>query len=124
MLVFFVYLVYEANNILPGAKPENVIGVIVRVVGAGLLVVLLAVGSLLAVQSRQERAVSILAAVDSLRREMGFEFQAHTLADYESALQLARDALSKERFEAAWQGGGAMSLEEAASYAMSEGTTV
>jgi predicted ATPase/DNA-binding XRE family transcriptional regulator len=86
--------------------------------------VLLAVGSLLAVQNRQERAVSILAAVDSLRREMGFEFQAHTLADYESALQLARDALSKERFEAAWQRGGAMSLEEAASYAMSEGTTV
>ena len=86
--------------------------------------VLLAVGSLFAVKDRQERAISILAAVDSQRREMGFEFQAHTLADYERAMQRAREELTKERFEAAWQRGSAMSLEEAARYAMSEGTPV
>ena len=86
--------------------------------------VLLAIAALFAVQGRQERAVRILAAVDALRREIGFEFQAHTLADYERAVERAREVLTPERFEAAWQRGSAMSLEEAAGYAMSEETPV
>jgi predicted ATPase/transcriptional regulator with XRE-family HTH domain len=81
--------------------------------------VLMTMGSLSALQNRQERAVRILAAVDALRREIGFEFQAHTLADYERAVQQAREALTAEQFEAAWQRGSAMSLEEAAGYAVS-----
>ena len=78
-------------------------------------------GSLSALENRQERAVRILAAVDALRREIGFEFQAHTLTDYERAVQRAREALTVEQFEAAWQRGSAMSLDEAARYAMSGG---
>jgi predicted ATPase/DNA-binding XRE family transcriptional regulator len=81
--------------------------------------VLMTMGSLSALQNRQERAVRILAAVDALRRKIGFEFQAHTLADYERAVQLAREALTAEQFEAAWQRGSGMSLGEAARYAMS-----
>ena len=46
------------------------------------------------------------AAADAIRREIGFEFQA--------------DALPAARFEAAWQKGSTMSLEEAASYALEE----
>lgn len=86
--------------------------------------VLLAMGSLYAIQNHQERAVRILAAADALRREIGFEFQAHTLADYERAVERTRGALTAEQFEAAWQSGSAMSLEEAARYAMSGGTPV
>jgi predicted ATPase/DNA-binding XRE family transcriptional regulator len=80
--------------------------------------VLMTIGSLSAVQGRQERAVRILAAVDALRREIGFDFQAHTLADYERAVEQARESLTAERFEAAWLRGSAMSLEEAAEYAI------
>ncbi len=80
--------------------------------------VLMTMGSLAAIQNRQERAVRLLAAVDALRRKIEFEFQAHTLADYEQAVQRAREALAAERFEAAWQRGSTMSLEEAVRYAM------
>lgn len=89
--------------------------------------VLLTVGSLSAIQGRQARAIRILAAVEALRQEIGFEFQAHTLADYEHAVQRTREALTAEQFEAAWQRGSTMSLEEATAYAISEqteGTTV
>jgi hypothetical protein len=80
---------------------------------------LMTMGSLSALQGHQERAVRLLAAVDALRREIGFEFQAHTLADYERAVQHARKALTAEQFEAAWQRGSGMALEEAVGYAMS-----
>jgi predicted ATPase/DNA-binding XRE family transcriptional regulator len=74
--------------------------------------------SLFALQDRQERAVCVLAAADALRREIGFEFQADALADHERTVELARATLPAGRFEAAWQKGGAMSLEEAANYAL------
>jgi predicted ATPase/DNA-binding XRE family transcriptional regulator len=61
--------------------------------------VLMTMGSLSALQGHQERAVRLLAAVDALRREIGFEFQAHTLADYERAVQHARKALTAEQFK-------------------------
>lgn len=81
------------------------------------------IGSLFALQGRQERAVSVLATVDALRREIGFEFQAHALADYERAVELARAALPAERFEAMCQTGSVMSLQETAEYALREETT-
>ena len=74
--------------------------------------------SLFALRGHQERAVSVLAAADALRREIGFEFQADVLADHERTVELARAALPADRFEAAWQKGSAMSLEEAANYVL------
>jgi tetratricopeptide (TPR) repeat protein len=75
-------------------------------------------GSLLGLLGHGERAVGVLAAADALRREIGFEFQSHSLADYERAVEQARKALPAERFEAVWQGGCAMSLEEVARYVL------
>jgi tetratricopeptide (TPR) repeat protein len=75
-------------------------------------------GSLFALRGHQEGGLTVLAAADAIRREIGFEFQADALADHDRTVELARAVLPADRFEAAWQKGSAMSLEEAASYAL------
>jgi predicted ATPase/DNA-binding XRE family transcriptional regulator len=74
--------------------------------------------SLVARQGHQERAVSVLAAADALRREIGFEFQADALANQERTIEQARNALPAIRFETAQRKGNAMSLEEVANYVL------
>ena len=80
--------------------------------------------SLFAVQGRLERAVTVLAAADALRREIGFEFQADAVADHDRTVELARASLPADRFEAAWQAGSDSSLEEAATFALQGETAV
>jgi predicted ATPase/DNA-binding XRE family transcriptional regulator len=74
--------------------------------------------SLFALRDHHQRALSVLAAADATRREIGFEFQADALADHDRTVELARAALPGDRYEAAWQKGSAMSLEEVTGYVL------
>ena len=74
--------------------------------------------TLIALRGDRERAVSVLAAVDSLRKEIGFELQSDALANHERTVELSHATLPADRFEAAWNKGSAMSLEEVASYVL------
>ena len=76
--------------------------------------------SLYALRGHHQRALSVLAAADATRREIGFEFQADALADHNRTVELAHATLPAERYEAAWNKGSAMSLEEVTGY-VSEG---
>lgn len=81
---------------------------------------LIEVGCLLAQQGRAERAACVLGAADKTCKEIGFELEPHMLADYESAVEQVRLDLIDQAFEAAWNTGHAMSLEDAVDYALSD----
>jgi predicted ATPase/DNA-binding NarL/FixJ family response regulator len=71
--------------------------------------------------SRPEAAVRLIAAIDTLRREIGAAPVSAFVVDragHERALAATREALGPERFAAAWAAGAALSLEAAVTEAV------
>lgn len=74
--------------------------------------ILIEVGCFLAERDGDGWAASVLGAADRSRRELGFELEPHTLKDHEEAVRRLRTGLGERAFEAAWNQGRSMSLEE------------
>ncbi|CAN5703059.1 hypothetical protein BH23CHL2_BH23CHL2_24030 [soil metagenome] len=83
----------------------------------GLLSVVGALAALDAFHGNPERAVELFAAEDALREATGFALVPNVRADYDRAQGVARERLSEQAFEAAWQRGHRMTLATAASLA-------
>ena len=77
-------------------------------------------GASATLQGQPVRAVRLLGAEDSLRKAMGIPRMPVELAFYEPYVAATRDQLDEAAWEAAWQEGRAMGLDEAIDYALSE----
>ena len=84
------------------------------------VILLLGIGCLLASRNRTERAARVLGAAERHRSEIGFEFESSALADYDRAVERARAELGDQAFQAAWNLGRTMTLDEAADHALSK----
>ena len=76
-------------------------------------------GRIAVAEKRGQRAVPILGAVDRLLEGRNFGILANE-ADYNETLALARKQLDKAAFDAAWEEGRAMTLEQAIEFALVE----
>jgi predicted ATPase/DNA-binding XRE family transcriptional regulator len=81
-------------------------------------------GSLASHQQQHARAVLLLGAVDTITTSIGFSLEPLDQARMESVSRLAHATLTAEDYEAAWNQGTAMSLEEAVAYALDEHSVV
>jgi hypothetical protein len=66
------------------------------------------------------QAARLFGAAHAIRRESDLVVEDHRKIGYERDLMLARSQLSPEHWQAAWDAGMAMSLDEAVKYALAE----
>ena len=71
-------------------------------------------------QGKGERAARLYAAAETLRETIGAPLLPGDRPRYERQLAAARSLLDEEVWEAAWEEGGVMTLDEAVSYALEE----
>ena len=85
----------------------------------GIVALLVAWAALaMAEGGRGERAARLLAAAETLRREIGINVPPAERTDYEARLDAIRTSLGPEAFAAAWAEGQAMRMEQAIAYAL------
>lgn len=70
-----------------------------------------------------ERGARLLGWADALRARLGAHLEPNDRADYERHIAAAREALSQESFQSAWDEGQAMTLEQAIALAAGEEAT-
>jgi len=75
-------------------------------------------GSMAALDEEPERAARLWGAAERLRQAIGCRSAPAARATYERAVVAARAQLSEEGFAAAWEAGGALTLEQAISEAL------
>jgi DNA-binding CsgD family transcriptional regulator len=78
-------------------------------------------GALSAAGGELAVAARLLGAVHSLRKNHGCVRSEPRRAEYESAVELARDGLGAERFDAEWRTGETLSMDEAVAKASATG---
>lgn len=78
---------------------------------------LIAVAGIAAAEESWEEAVRLFAAADALRHRLGAALSLWDRAVHDSDLELARSALDRVAFEAAWAEGQALGVKEAVAYA-------
>ena len=71
-------------------------------------------------QQQWERAARLFGAADSIYADLGTALPVAIGAESRRTVSDARGALGEEAFAAAWAEGGAMSLEQAAAFALAE----
>jgi hypothetical protein len=71
-----------------------------------------------AAEGRPERAARLFGAADAITNSTGEAVPLANRAEYAQIAEGVRDSLGKEAFEAAWDEGQAMSLEEAVAYGL------
>jgi DNA-binding CsgD family transcriptional regulator len=76
--------------------------------------------SLVGAKAQGERAARLWGAAEALREEIGSPLQPSDRPDYEQSVAAARTHLDGAAWEAAWEQGRAMSLEEAIEYTLLE----
>jgi predicted ATPase len=72
-------------------------------------------------QNRHQHAARLLGAAMALRESMGMPFPLGDMPLHEPRLQAVKAALDEATFAALWEEGRAMSLDQAVTYALSEG---
>lgn len=86
----------------------------------GLTEALTGLGGIAATAREPEVAVRLFGAAEEIRESIGLSLQRHIRTQYEAAIATAKDALGEVGFEAAWEAGQALSLEQA----VADATTV
>jgi hypothetical protein len=86
----------------------------------GVVLTLQYCAGLAAAQGRERRAVLLLGALHALSEPLGMSLPLIERAHHERIVAAGRAALGEEGFAAAWAEGEAMSLEQAAQYALEE----
>ena len=76
-------------------------------------------GVVAAAQGYATRAICLAGADKTIRDAIGATMVPSHRADYEEGLAIARQALNESAFDAAWQKGMSMTLEQAVEYALS-----
>jgi predicted ATPase/DNA-binding CsgD family transcriptional regulator len=79
----------------------------------GLTEALTGLGGIAATAGEHEVAVRLFAAAEEVRESIGLTLQQHIRTQYEAAITTTKSALGEVGFEAAWQAGRALSLEQA-----------
>ncbi len=86
----------------------------------GLTEALTGLGGIAATAGESEVAVRLFGAAEEIRESIGLSLQQHIRTQYEAAIATAKAALGEVGFEAAWEAGQALSLEQA----VADATTV
>jgi predicted ATPase/transcriptional regulator with XRE-family HTH domain len=71
-----------------------------------------------AARGHAHQAAQLLGAIEALRGSVGLPRPPHTRAAHDGALDVTRETLSAQAFDAAWEEGAALSLEQAIAAAM------
>jgi predicted ATPase/DNA-binding CsgD family transcriptional regulator len=79
----------------------------------GLTEALTGLGGIASTAGEHEVAVRLFAAAEEIRESIGLTLQQHIRTQYEAAITTTKSALGEVGFEAAWQAGRALSLEQA-----------
>jgi tetratricopeptide (TPR) repeat protein len=87
---------------------------------AGVSWCLAGLGSVAALDEDPERAARLWGAAERLRQAIGCRTAPATRATYERAVAAARAQLGEEAFEAAWEGGRALTVEQAIAEAVGD----
>jgi predicted ATPase/DNA-binding CsgD family transcriptional regulator len=79
----------------------------------GLTEALTGLGGIAATAGEHQVAVHLFAAAEEVRESIGLTLQQHIRTQYEAAITTTKSALGEAGFEAAWQAGRSLSLEQA-----------
>lgn len=74
---------------------------------------LMGLGAVAQAQGQAEPAARLLGAADTLREAVGFQFEAVDQATYDRTLAAVRAQLDEATFDAAWEAGRALTLDDA-----------
>ncbi|MBI2299067.1 MAG: tetratricopeptide repeat protein [Armatimonadetes bacterium] len=113
----------QAEHALARSQFEEALALCLEVTDRLLAASVLAgLGRLALAQAQPQRAARLLGAAAMLREAIGTQLTPDEVAEHEQRLAELMEALGEEAFTEAWEAGRAMSMEEAAAFALEDGT--